>query len=125
MQILNIHDTHWICITNIDFKANEVKVYDSMCTGDIPMKAKRSCCVSSKAFSDIHIPNISRCPTTSWQFRLWPVLTSVCIAREVAATSGSAGEEGDANEMDISSGDEMLSQAASCDAVESSSEKVS
>ena len=47
------------------------------------------------------------------------------IAREVAATSGSAGEEGDANEMDISSGDEMLSQAASSDAVESSAEEVS
>ena len=47
------------------------------------------------------------------------------IARKVAATSGSAGEEGDANEMDISSGDEMLSQAASSDAVESSAEEVS
>ena len=40
VQILNIHDTHWICVTNIDSKSNEVKVYDSMCTGDIPMNAK-------------------------------------------------------------------------------------
>ena len=40
VQILNIHDTHWICVTNVDSKSNEVKVYDSMCTGDIPMNTK-------------------------------------------------------------------------------------
>ena len=40
MQILNIHDTHWIYVTNVGSKPNEVKVYDSMCTGDIPMNTK-------------------------------------------------------------------------------------
>ena len=40
VQILNIHDTHWICVTNVDSKSNEVKLYDSMCTGDIPMNTK-------------------------------------------------------------------------------------
>ena len=37
VQILNCH---WICVTNIDFKSNEVKVYDSMFTGNIPMSTK-------------------------------------------------------------------------------------
>ena len=27
VQILNIHDTHWICVTNVGLKPNEVKVY--------------------------------------------------------------------------------------------------
>ena len=27
VQILNCHNAHWICVTNIDFKSNEVKVY--------------------------------------------------------------------------------------------------
>ena len=40
VQILNIHNSHWICVTNVDSKSNEVKVYDSMCTGDIPMNTK-------------------------------------------------------------------------------------
>ena len=40
VQVLNVHDTHWICVTNVDSKSNEVKVYDSMCTGDIPMNTK-------------------------------------------------------------------------------------
>jgi hypothetical protein len=29
-----------ICVANIDSKSNEVKAYDSMCTGDIPMSTK-------------------------------------------------------------------------------------
>ena len=40
VQILNIHDTHWICVTTVDSKFNEVKVCGSMCTGDIPMRTK-------------------------------------------------------------------------------------
>ena len=41
VQILNSHNTHWICVTNIDCKSNEVvKVYDSMFTDDIPMSTK-------------------------------------------------------------------------------------
>ena len=30
----------WNCVTNVESKPNEVKVYDSMCTGDIPMHTK-------------------------------------------------------------------------------------
>ena len=62
-------------------------------------------------------------PQGSWTSATEPV--EATRTREVAATSGSAGEEGDANEMHTSSGDEMLSQAASSDAVESFEIKVS
>lgn len=40
VQILNCHNSHWISITNKRCKPNEVKVYDSMCTGDVPLSTK-------------------------------------------------------------------------------------
>ena len=40
VQILNCHNTHWICVINIDCKSNEVKVYDGMFIGNIPMSTK-------------------------------------------------------------------------------------
>ena len=44
---------------------------------------------------------------------------------EVAATPGSVGKEGEDNAMDTSSGEEMFSQSASSDSVESPTEEVS
>ena len=40
VQLLNCHRSHWICVTNKNSKSNEVKVYDSMRTGDIPLSTK-------------------------------------------------------------------------------------
>ena len=34
VQLLNCHHSHWICVKNKNSKSNEVKVYDSMRTGD-------------------------------------------------------------------------------------------
>ena len=35
VQIINCFDDHWVCVTNKNCKQNEVKVYDSMRTGDL------------------------------------------------------------------------------------------
>ena len=40
VQILNCCNSHWICATNINCKSNEVHVFDSMRTGDIPLSTK-------------------------------------------------------------------------------------
>jgi len=40
VQIINCFDNHWICITNKNCKQNEVKVYDSMRTGDVCINGK-------------------------------------------------------------------------------------
>lgn len=41
VQIINCFDNHWVCITNKYCKQNEVKVYDSMCTGDLCLNGKK------------------------------------------------------------------------------------
>lgn len=40
VQILNCCNSHWICATNINCKSNEVHIFDSMRTGDIPLSTK-------------------------------------------------------------------------------------
>ena len=40
VQILNTYDSHWVCVTSIGCKANMVKVYDSMRTGDVCISTK-------------------------------------------------------------------------------------
>ena len=35
VQVINCFSDHWACVTNKNCKQNEVKVYDSMRTGDI------------------------------------------------------------------------------------------
>ena len=40
IQILNVAGTHWVCLTNKDYKPATVKVYDSRQTGDLPLPAK-------------------------------------------------------------------------------------
>ena len=54
---------------------------------------KRSYCISryNNLDSDIHIPNIPQCPTTGWQFRLWPVLISIYIHLEQWERSSQTG----------------------------------
>ena len=40
VQILNVTNAHWICISNRDCKPGNVKVYDSLRSGDLPMSVK-------------------------------------------------------------------------------------
>ena len=40
VQIINCFGNHWICITNKKCKQNEVKVYDSIRTGDLCINGK-------------------------------------------------------------------------------------
>ena len=40
VQIINCFDNHWICFTNKNCNQNEIKVYDSMCTGDVCINGK-------------------------------------------------------------------------------------
>ena len=40
MQIINCFGDHWVCVTNKNCKQNEVKVYDSMRTGDLCLNGK-------------------------------------------------------------------------------------
>ena len=40
VQILNVANKHWVCISNINCKPNTVKVYDSQPLGDLPLSVK-------------------------------------------------------------------------------------
>ena len=40
IQIVNCRNSHWICATSINCKPNEVRIFDSMRTGDIPLSTK-------------------------------------------------------------------------------------
>lgn len=42
VQIINCFDDHWVCVTNKNCKQNEVKVYDSMRTGDLCLNGKEA-----------------------------------------------------------------------------------
>ena len=42
MQIINCFGDHWVCVTNKNCKQNEVKVYDSMRTGDLCLNGKEA-----------------------------------------------------------------------------------
>lgn len=40
VQIINVAQSHWICVSNHDRKLGAIMVYDSMKTGDLPVSAK-------------------------------------------------------------------------------------
>ena len=42
VQIINCFSNHWVCVTNKNCKQNEVKVYDSMRTGDLCPNGKEA-----------------------------------------------------------------------------------
>ena len=50
VQILNIRQNHWITVTNIGCSANHYNIYDSIPSGDIPLRAIQQIC--SIIFSD-------------------------------------------------------------------------
>ena len=70
VQILNCFGNHWICITKKNCKQNEVKVYDSMYTGDL---WKRNHYFTSEDIKKILIIDFSRCSATARRIRLWPI----------------------------------------------------
>lgn len=40
VQIVNCDNQHWMCVSTVEFKVGINNVYNSMRTGDIPMKTK-------------------------------------------------------------------------------------
>ena len=42
VQIINSFDDHWVCVINKNCKQNEVKMYDSMCIGDLCLYRKEA-----------------------------------------------------------------------------------
>ena len=40
VQVLNISDTHWVCVSTKDCRPGSVKVYNSLQSGDLPLSAK-------------------------------------------------------------------------------------
>lgn len=63
VQILNCFGDHWICVTNKRCKPHEIKVYDSMRTGDICHSAKEAIAVlakSTKSYIFLTFPDVQQ-----------------------------------------------------------------
>ena len=54
VQVLNVHQSHWITVTSIgcDTSDHQVKVYDSLPSTDVPLRTKQQ--IGSMLFSNFH-----------------------------------------------------------------------